>query len=663
MSELPWPLNLFVPLFEELASKVQEAPFQATEELWSKIRPRLDEAVKASFEAAGDVKKSVDEHSQRLIEKFEKLDERFPVLLDERTQRLLEKFTMLDEKFDKQFEHAEKSFVDALTSAATDLAFNVKSEGEGTRQHVTDTANWMSGTLKGYFDGAVQSVVAALGDVLVGIPGTFTNALIDFTFQLALKSAELAPKSASSFTPGSLGDTMGSISGLMEWLRRTFTGKTLPLVNFIIESRDVKAENVTDWIREFFLKLESTIIDVESLTVVPELFIPLKRLGIGGDFGMTLLIIALSSLAGAAVGSMIGGGLFEGLRAAIASWLQNRTPDVDDLIQCYVEGIIPIDVYLEHMKKHGFNEVWSGKLALARMRYPDPSIVREAYWRGIIDDERFELWHRLQGYHEETLKAFKGLIWKIPSISDLITFVVREVITPEEFYMWARKQGLEEAWARRYWEAHWRLPAFGQLREAYWRGIITPEEFRKFIVWHDYKPEPRPGISKSDLDIMFELQYELPGRIDARWMYEQGVINDEELRKLYKWTGLHPQWLDKTVEATANQVLRAEKESVLREAMYDYRDGWLTEDEFKTVMEQLGIQPRLREFWLARAKMLAAREAREEEKKILIESFRLDYISEGELREHLKALGMRDDAVERIIVIEKLRKLGKAKKR
>ena len=54
----------------------------------------------------------------------------------------------------------------------------------------------------------------------------------------------------------------------------------------------------------------------------------------------------------------------------------------------------------------------------------------------------------------------------IPSISDLITFVVREVITPDEFYDWAAKQGLSREWAENYWEAHWRLPSFENLREA-----------------------------------------------------------------------------------------------------------------------------------------------------------------------------------------------------
>ena len=471
-----------------------------------------------------------------------------------------------------------------------------------------------------------------------------------------------------------------------------------------------------------------------------------------------------------------------------------------------------------------------------RLTLPDEGDLRTYYLRGYVTEEDVRDVLARFGYEDKWIDAELESWWVIPGISDLITFVVREVITPDEFYNWAAKQGLSREWAENYWEAHWRLPSFENIREAWWRGIISQEEFRKYVVWHDYKPEPRPGISKSDLDIMNELSYELPGKLDLRWMWRWGLIAEDEFKALLAKTGIHPDYLDAVADAymknelldernrfattletlysagkiseedfkskmaeigfsdeeinlraeraqylikareteeeavesgrgltsekrrlatileklaysdvitedefkerlgelgfTEDEIslrieivkaykeylsskvkapepkrlsltdlryaweyglitdeelrrgaelegytpedvdlavsveqikaLRTEIESVVREAMYDYRDGWLTRDEFISLMGALGLPEKLQSYWLARADMLAEREAREEEYKILLESYRLGIIDEDTFRSELARLGMRDDKIERVIYLENLRKAGKA---
>ncbi|MHA1632315.1 MAG: hypothetical protein ACTSXC_05840 [Candidatus Freyarchaeota archaeon] len=471
-----------------------------------------------------------------------------------------------------------------------------------------------------------------------------------------------------------------------------------------------------------------------------------------------------------------------------------------------------------------------------RLALPDEGDLRTYYLRGYVTEEDVRDVLARFGYEDKWIDAEIKSWQIIPGVSDLITFVVREVISPEDFYGWAAKQGLSEYWAKNYWEAHWRLPSFENLREAWWRGIISEEEFRKYIVWHDYKPEPRPGISKSDLDIMNELSYELPGKLDLRWMWRWGKITEDEFKDLLAKTGIHPDYLDKVAEAymanelldernrfattletlyaakriteeefrrkleeigfSSNEIdlrveraqyrmkatqveeeaveagrgltsekrrlatileklaysdvislddfkarleelgfteeeislridivnaqkkylsskvkapepkrlsltdlryaweyglitdeelrrgaelegytpedidlavsveqikaLRTEIESVVREAMYDYRDGWLTREEFISLMADLGLPERLQAYWLARADMLAEREAREEEYKIFLESYRLGIIDESTFRSELRRLGMREDKIERVIYLENLRKAGKA---
>jgi len=177
----------------------------------------------------------------------------------------------------------------------------------------------------------------------------------------------------------------------------------------------------------------------------------------------------------------------------------------------------------------------------------------------------------------------------IPGMSDLIRFVVREVITPEEFYEVGKLMGYSEKWTRAYWDAHWRLPAPDLLRGAWLRGIISLEEYEKFLVWHDYSPSPRPGISKSDLAIFREMQYDLPGKIDVRWMFRWGLIDVKDVSDLLKKAGLHPEWADKVAQAYTKQQFDADIERVRSVLVRLFERGHITEEELTSRLRELGF--------------------------------------------------------------------------
>jgi len=257
--------------------------------------------------------------------------------------------------------------------------------------------------------------------------------------------------------------------------------------------------------------------------------------------------------------------------------------------------------------------------SLFRTRLPDETDIKTWYLRGYITPDRARELLARHGYSDEFIKYVMDSWWVIPSISDLINFVVKEVITPDEFYEWAARQGLSRTWAERYWEAHWRLPSFENLREAFWRGIITEDEFRKYIVWHDYKPEPRPGISKSDLDIMNQLSYRLPGRIDARWMVRWGIIDKTQLRELVKMDGVHPDWVDKVVEAEYLNQLLDERNRVKSEAYRLYSRGLITREE---------LEKRLREARFIEDEIRYLLQAADDAKRYYLLQLTLDYYEE-----------------------------------
>ena len=278
---------------------------------------------------------------------------------------------------------------------------------------------------------------------------------------------------------------------------------------------------------------------------------------------------------------------------------------------------------------------------------PSAGTLLDMYWRGLISEDALYNYLAENGYSREWGEKLLQLSKNIPGPQDLITFVVREVIKPEDFREWMKKKGYEEFWSNYYWEAHWRLPSFENLREAWWRGIISRDEFRKYIVWHDYKPEPRPGISKSDVDIINALSYELPGRIDTRWMYDWGIINKDDLKNLLKMQGIHPDWLDKVAEAEAINILRDEVGRIRSVLERLYEKGYISRDQLEKELKDLHFREEVINLTLKWADLSLEEEVKDTLMDIYEEAYEKGQISETELKE----------AIDELIVDPKLRTL------
>jgi len=197
-------------------------------------------------------------------------------------------------------------------------------------------------------------------------------------------------------------------------------------------------------------------------------------------------------------------------------------------------------------------------------------------WRQKITAPEFDLVLKKWGYGSPYAEGYKALTENLPGSGDLILMVVREVITPEDFYVVMGLQGFSKMWAVNYWEAHWILPPPERTRTAFLRKQISEAEYRKFLIWYDFKPEPRPGVSLSDVDIMLLTQYDLPGRIDTRWLLEWGEITPEQGVDLVKAAGFEPGWASRLVRVyLLNQVreelgkVRTVYEKALREGFLD----------------------------------------------------------------------------------------------
>ena len=276
--------------------------------------------------------------------------------------------------------------------------------------------------------------------------------------------------------------------------------------------------------------------------------------------------------------------------ARYAVWKEYRPwlPRWEDAIKMYFHQLINEEELYEILAYQGWNDVWFRRLISIQRQYPSFSELREMVWRGKIEISDLEYALKTRGIPVDFIEGYKEMLKRIPGPSDLVRFVVREVITPEDFVEWMKKQGYERFWANAYWDAHWQLPDLTRLRKAYLRGVISDEEYGKFIVWHDYSPKPRPGISKSDLEILKETEWDLPGKIDVRWLYRWGYITVDDIKDLLVKDNLHPEWAEKVALAYARQQLSTYISRLETNARYDYTRGYIDRSTLIANLKMLG---------------------------------------------------------------------------
>jgi len=335
-------------------------------------------------------------------------------------------------------------------------------------------------------------------------------------------------------------------------------------------------------------------------------------------------------------------------------------PGEDQVLRMLVRGSILPQEYMWHMAWHGWPDRFSVSMLEAFYQLPEFRDLQTLLWRGLIDDMSFRDNMLKQGWHPDVVDKMLSAAWQIPGPADLIRFVVREVISPADFITWIERQGYTPYWASSYWTAHFVLPAPNFLYEAFHREIISDTELQKYIFWHDYMPEPRPGISKSDLEIMRGLTKTLIPRVDLRRAWELGKLSDQELERRYRWLGYED---DAALMAEIQKAvaMEAENSAIARAAADLYRQGYMAPGEFEGWL-------RVANFSDTRIlKTRAAEDLRyrmdyvKDLQDTAIEAYRKDVYTLDELEAELLALGMQPERVDALLAKESFKKLPKPK--
>ena len=200
------------------------------------------------------------------------------------------------------------------------------------------------------------------------------------------------------------------------------------------------------------------------------------------------------------------------------------------------------DGYLAHTRPLGLDDTDAKDYWAAHWELPSYEQLAQMWFRTDLGDQGFKDALKAADYAPAWREKLGEIARAIPTLTDMIRFAVREVYSPkqradlkldedypEAFTKQAALHGLTRDYARDYWAAHWQLPSPTQLYTMLWRGLIDEGKLDDALKAADYSPTWR--------DKLRDIAYHVPGRIDLRRMYAEGLIGYRELVDGYKRLG------------------------------------------------------------------------------------------------------------------------------
>lgn len=352
----------------------------------------------------------------------------------------------------------------------------------------------------------------------------------------------------------------------------------------------------------------------------------------------------------AVIGPMLAGPIWPAvlipLRYRYNEMYPTGIPGTVELRDMAARGAVNVDEYTQAMKFHALDETWATRMLAAAYRTPGYPELQMMFWREAMSEAQVGEALQLQGVRPDYIPGYMALLERIPGPMDILRMAVREAFTreeldvefPEVFGEWMVRQGYAEIWSRYWWRAHWVLVPLGQLYDLYHRGLIDMEALTEQLKYHDYTPEWR--------GLLIKLSWELPGRIDARWMFRWGIIDVDRLRDLLVARGLDPEWGDEVALATARQQWLPEINRLRDNLKRDYVRGYIVEEELVVGLEGLGYPPEWVEFHVRDAIEDGERELMDDMVDALGDGYLKDVVNDEELEVGLAAVIVRPDALQ-----------------
>jgi len=435
----------------------------------------------------------------------------------------------------------------------------------------------------------IGSIQAGLDTVTTSLSTAFDGAMSTFGSWVS---------DAMTAVAGALGS---AIQGVVDWFSTQIPILISTVVKFAQDHIITPIMGALQWIfgrlADIVGGLISTIEGVFShhSPITPEQALPIGVMAIVAAVGAGALATGLTDIISSKI---VGSGLdLKGLGGYITAVIN------PSMFMGAVLGVL-VGVGIKTPVTHYYNKLF-------RPNVPDIREAQRMLWRGSLSWGQYMDVVALQGFGGSYEAGYAALTQEIPGAGDLIRFVVREVIDTSVFNENMAYQGFSSFWADAFWEAHWMLPSPSFLVDAMHREIIGRAEYDTFLVLHDYKPEPRPGIGKSDQAIMSSLTKRLIPRVDLRRGYRIGALTRYDLDKRYGWLGYEDD-SELMTDIQVGLAFEAERNKLRDNAKTDFVKGYISEGVLRANLRTLGYSVEAVDYYHADA--LADRERAHKDK-------------------------------------------------
>ena len=530
-------------------------------------------------------------------------------------------------------------------------------------QTISSALSWISGKLQGYvedikgfFDtilhGALSGVAEALGKGLEGFIKFVIGSLRWITEQI-----------------------VNLAIGAVSWLKDTFVGFLTDLVNQVREALSPKSppkdlsEAITGLGKEW---LDSVLSQIESAAKSPVSPEEALRVATGiatTGLGVTSLALALGMAADAAHPSKEFGG-------RDAAKLMLAYLGVDKTITPLIA--VPYEIGVLRPLRSYFQSIYLTSI---------PSVqdlitmsVREVFTRPELQEEfpaEFAKWMKLHGFSEQFSRYYWAMHWKLPSVSQVYEMLHRGIKMPvsvEEFLKYA---DIAPEWRKPLIELSWSLPGRIDLRWMYEWGQLSFSEMEELLGKLGITEEYRSKVAEAYAKNIWRDYINRIKNLLIR-MFKAGKLTKEELVTELKNLGFVEDAVNYTVreaelekelskkdteEEVKIDVLKDEKKSLRSVLTKLLIADKISETEFRTEMKNLGltdeeIDATLK--YVSYYKTLTEKENKEKQltKSELIKAWEMSYISNDELVNRLKEMGLSEEDAELLADILKANALS-----
>ena len=224
-----------------------------------------------------------------------------------------------------------------------------------------------------------------------------------------------------------------------------------------------------------------------------------------------------------------------------------------------------------------------------------------------------------------------AMLYEIPTGSELCRMMIHDIFGSfDDFKKIMQSRGFIPDVAKMYYLLHYKYPSLDKLWEFACRATagmawvsvkpvtiedigypnakapkelnvanVTPENvgnvlnqfvqnyLMQYAKWHDYAPFAWIPNFTADGLIALDLMADIPQRIDARWMYKWGIIDDTQLFRIVVARGMHPDWVKKITQAEAMNAL-AEERTYARTGIIDLvKYGFMKKDTADKILANL----------------------------------------------------------------------------